>query len=307
MILPFNNQMVISKLYPYHPECINGIEPSTHTVTARLDPPREFDLDSIFTNISTRKSTFDKYTEHYPFLRLLNSSRKSKSTHTDRDDENTGEDSSYFMNCIVFTVRTTDNEKHRNVSVKVFVNGSFQYTGCQNTQHIMDILMLTWDILTDAGAASKTETVRFKCRVDMINCGFNLGMKIDRPSLDFYIQQFPNIETCYDTMVNIAINIKMMQSEPELTDIIILEYNSHSREYTHSLGHEPNPDFGKKVKHTFRVFYGGTVIQSGRNIRQIMEVNNRFRRIIDLIRPHIEFKPDTTLERQIKSLNKLRK
>lgn len=299
---------------PYDPVSVNGVEPSTHTVTARLDPPREINLDKVFQYIHGDHNTFNTTSERYPFLKLMHSSRKSASIRLDPDDqipraenvESTSKGKNYFMNCIVFTIQTLNSDKPRNVSVKAFVNGSFQYTGCQNEQHMVDILMFTWDILTSAGIAPKNETTRFKCRVDMINFGFKLDMLIDRPTLDFYVSQFPDIETCYDTMVNIAINIKMIEDEPEMIDILLLEYTPETCSYTSKMGQEPNSKYGKKVKHTFRVFHGGTVIQSGRNLSQIIHVYKRFRRIIEMIRPYIEFIPNKDLEQKVQAFHKIK-
>lgn len=303
----------------YDPTCVNGIEPSTHTACARLNPPQVLDIQKVFDWFQTEEGlkVFDGRYDRYPYLFVQSASIGNKKVECGNKITKLP---TWFRNCAVLSIRTKgEGIKERGVSVKMFLNGSFQYTGCQNQAHMMDVLMMTWDILVRSGAAP-VGSVTFKCSVSMVNFKFQLGMMVDRSSLDFYISQFPHIASSYDTMIDTATNVKMIKDEPEFSDIMVLEYNPgyvkgnkglelDPDQYMHSIemAKEPNARFGEKVKHTFRVFHKGTVIQSGRNLQQIIDTYTRFTKIVQMLRPKIEFIEDVKLRKEVAEWIKLTK
>jgi len=128
-----------------------------------------------------------------------------------------------FFNQVTLVVRSTPT---KNINIKLFKNGSIQMTGCRNIQDFMNVMTVLCDELKIKMGIIDPKTLKAiipkpfvshyenvhisKIRnfsIKMINCDFNIGIKIDREKFyDLLIKQ--GVDCAYEPNKHAAINIK---------------------------------------------------------------------------------------------------
>lgn len=106
------------------------------------------------------------------------------------------------------------------ISVKLFINGSIQITGCKKLDDAVMALKILFDEL-DMDGLELSNLDNF--RIVMINSNFNIGFKIDRDKLFNLIKE--DVTCSYDKSIHACVDIKFLNGD-KIISIFVFESGS---------------------------------------------------------------------------------
>lgn len=106
------------------------------------------------------------------------------------------------------------------ISIKLFINGSIQITGCKKIDDAVLALEILFNELKMDGLTLQNIN---NLRVVMINSNFNIGFKIDRDKLFNLIKS--NVSCSYDKSIHACVDIKYTTND-KIVSIFVFESGS---------------------------------------------------------------------------------
>jgi len=205
---------------------------STMTITCHFDV--EFKIDNIgkYLDLNISNILSIKYGLSPDTNRSL--VKKKKNNHKKKQVK----PRKNFFNQVTVVVKS---KKNKNITVKIFLNGSLQLTGCKDISdafNVIDILTeklkttkaivdpVTLDkiiekpFVTDATKIELKQMTKFK--IHMINSNFKIGFRIDREKLHALLTN--DGHSCkYDPNMHACVSIKYQYSDSKEISIFVFE------------------------------------------------------------------------------------
>ena len=103
---------------------------------------------------------------------------------------------SVFYNCFVIIIRIKDDNKYKEIHVKIFNTGKLEIPGIQNESLLDNVLQIL--IASLQPYLKNTLTHSGKYETVLINSNFNCGYSIDRHKLYMILREKYKIQTMYD-------------------------------------------------------------------------------------------------------------
>lgn len=163
------------------------------------------------------------------------------------------------------------------INFKVCRNGTFQMTGCKNSNHALECIKVTWDLIKNGkNLYTFTRGDKLECLFipSMRNIDFSVGFLIDREKLNKFMCEQKEFHCLLETSFGYTgVNVKIpLEKNIETMKIIKLYENNNNwvqeaGTYKDYLDILPEKDQKHKLNaqryNTFLVFHSGKIIMSG--------------------------------------------
>jgi len=163
------------------------------------------------------------------------------------------------------------------INFKVCRNGTFQMTGCKNSNHALECIKVTWDLIKNGkNLYNFTRGDKLECLFipSMRNIDFSVGFLIDREKLNKFMSEQKEFHCLLETSFGYTgVNVKIPLEKNIETMKIIKLYETNNNwiqeagTYKDYLDILPEKDQKHKLNaqryNTFLVFHSGKIIMSG--------------------------------------------
>lgn len=197
------------------------------------------------------------------------------------------------------------------INFKVCRNGTFQMTGCKNSNHALECIKVTWDLIKNGNNLYNfTRGDKLECLFipSMRNIDFSVGFKIDREKLNKFMCEQKEFHCLLETSFGYTgVNVKIPLEKNIETMKIIKLYETNNNwiqeagTYKDYLDILPEKDQKHKLNaqryNTFLVFHSGKIIMSGLTSEFMEDVFYYFINTIVKSRDKIEEKLDKIEEK----------
>ncbi len=187
------------------------------TISSCLNLNMQFNLDEL----SEKINKMDFINNYSIFVNYDKNVKKTISkdiiTSSGKIKKNVSEDKKMFYNCLLLNLKK-DNEK---VSIKIFPNGSVQYTGCKNIETVYSVLNIILKLLSNETKLLSNET-NFTRKISLINSNFKLEKRINQESLKNIINTDKRfLIATFDVSRYAGVNAKYIVSTTSTTSDIV--------------------------------------------------------------------------------------
>jgi len=163
------------------------------------------------------------------------------------------------------------------INFKVCRNGTFQMTGCKNSNHALECIKVTWDLIKNGSnlyTFTRGDKLESLFIPSMRNIDFSVGFLIDREKLNEFMSEQKEFHCLLETSFGYTgVNVKIpLEKNIETMKIVKLyevnnEWVQESGTYKDYLDILPEKDQKHKLNsqryNTFLVFHSGKIIMSG--------------------------------------------
>jgi len=190
------------------------------------------------------------------------------------------------------------------INFKVCRNGTFQMTGCKNSDHALECIKVTWNLIKDRKELYSFHTDNYlKCLFipSMRNIDFSVGFLIDREKLNNFMAKQKQFHCLLETSFGYTgVNIKIpLDKDIQNMKIVKMDYIDNEwiksdgiyKDYLDIISEK---DRKQKLEcqryNTFLVFHSGKIIMSGLTSEFMEEIFYFFIKTIINSRESIEEK-----------------